>query len=421
MNKKLMAVAVAGALAAPGMALAQSSTVQIGGGITTLAYKHDPNNPSAGQSSDILESSEPELYIRGEEKLGGGLSVWFQCASSLDGITGGSDGAQGLCARNSAIGFKGSFGNVFQGNWDQPQKLVYNHARGWWSGTNSLAGGGARLLFNGSASGAINATQSITPSPVIGGATGASTSMSSGANAFYRRQAQSWNYQSPSWSGFNVMASVSAANEQTGNPEASSLSQRMYGLAAQYQSGPLYLGVGYENHNDYNPANQTIGAAASAYSGGNDTNWTLVAGYKYAAFNVRGVYSKSEYDTNNVASLKAKGWGIYADWAIAGPHTVRLQYVTVDDTSGSSGVSVGGYKAPRASTCGVTSTVSCANNTGADVWGLAYSYAFSKRTEGSVVYSKMSNDSGASFSKGKTSATAGSDQTTYGVVLKHRF
>jgi len=424
MNKKLMAVAVAGALAAPGMALAQSSTVQIGGSITTFYYKHDPNNASTGQSSDILETSEPEMFVRGEEKLGGGLSVWFQCTSSLDGMLGGSAAAAGLCGRNSGIGFKGSFGNVFQGNWDAPQKLVFNQGRQWWGGTNSLTGGSAVLLNGGSASGAANPVTSVVGSPVAGAVSVTTTVTSNNPGAFFRRQANSWNYHSPSWSGFSVLASFSAANEQTGNPEASTLSQRMYSFAGQYQSGPLYLGVGYEQHSDYNPGNITVGAAASAYSGGTDTNYTIVAGYKYGAFNVRALYSKSEYDVTNVSNLDVDGWALFADWAIAGPHTLRMQYATVGDTSGSSATPVGSYKGAAASTCGNNggpSTVSCGNNTGADLWGLAYSYAFSKRTEGSVVYSRMSNDSGASFSKGKTAATGGNNQTTYGIVLKHRF
>lgn len=426
MNKKLMAVAVAGALAAPGMALAQSSTVQIGGSITTFYYKHDPNNPGTGQNSDILETSEPELFVRGEEKLGGGLSVWFQCTSSLDGMLGGASAVanSGLCARNSGIGFKGSFGNVFQGNWDQPQKLVFNKGRQWWGGTNAFTGGSAVLLNGGSASGAANPVTSTSGVvSVTGGvATAAATqTTSNNPGSFFRRQANSWNYHSPSWSGFSVMGSFSAANEQTGNPESSTLSQRMYSFAGQYESGPLYIGVGYEQHSDYNPGNVTVGAAASAYSGGTDTNYTIVAGYKYGAFNVRALYSKSEYDVTNASNLDVDGWGLFADWAIAGPHTLRMQYVSVGDTSGSSATNVGSYKGAANSSCGVTSTVSCGNNTGADVWGLAYSYAFSKRTEGSVVYTRLSNDSNASFSKGKTAATADSNQTTYGIVLKHRF
>ena len=423
MNKKLMAVAVAGALAVPGMALAQSSTVQIGGSLTAFYYKHDPNNPSTGQSSDIMETSEPQLFVRGEEKLGGGLSVWFQCTSSLDGMIGGASQVtnSGLCARNSGIGFKGSFGNVFMGNWDAPQKLVFNRGRQWWGGTNAFTGGSAVLLDGGSASGAQN------PVTTIAGVLSASVvptltqTTSNNPGSFFRRQAASWNYHSPSWGGFSVLGTFSANNEQTGNPELSTLSQRMFSLAGQYASGPLYLGVGYEKHSDYNPGNVAIGTTASLYAGGTDTNWTLVAGYRFGTFNVRALYSKSDYDVTNSGGLDVDGWGLFADWAIQGPHTLRAQYVTVGDTSGTTTSSVGSYKGPAGAGCGALSATSCATSTGADLFAVAYSYAFSKRTEGSFVYSRMSNDSGASFSKGRTASTAGNDQSNYGIVLKHSF
>jgi len=115
MNKKVMAMAVAGALVVPAAALAQ---VQIGGSLTVFYYQHEPDNNSVGQKGDILESSEPEIYVRAEEKLGGGLSAWFQCTSSMDGFITGSSSAQGWCGRNSGVGFRGGFGNFFVGNWD---------------------------------------------------------------------------------------------------------------------------------------------------------------------------------------------------------------------------------------------------------------------------------------------------------------
>src|SRR3970040_289877 len=101
MNKKVMALAVAGALAAPAAALAQ---VQIGGSLTVLWYSHDPDNKLVASSGDILEPSEPELYFRASEKLGGGLTVWFQCASQLDAFVGGENSENGFCTRNSGLG-----------------------------------------------------------------------------------------------------------------------------------------------------------------------------------------------------------------------------------------------------------------------------------------------------------------------------
>lgn len=391
MNKKLMALAVAGAIAAPTVAMAQSSNVQIGGNVTVLYYLHDPKGSapgSAGKKGDIMEGSEPEMFIRGEEKLGGGLSAWFQCSSSFDlwGATG-----DGFCTRNSGLGFKGNFGNVFAGNWDQPQKLVYNQARGAFSGTNALYGGTANLLFGGSASGAQNTTN---------------------PERFYRRQARSWNYWSPSWNGFSVRGSYSAATEHTGLGN-SPLEPRMYGLSAEYRTGPLYVGLGYEQHQDYNPAARPTGTGANQYNGGDDTNWSLVGVYTFGG-NIRlsGVYSKSEYDRAVAQAMDVDGFAIYIDWKIAGPHTVRAQYGQVDDPSGSATGSIGRY---------VTSATAGGLGTGADIFGIHYEYAFSKRTAGLIGYNRVSNDAGAAFSLGKSAASRGTDQNAMGIAIKHRF
>ena len=83
MNKKLMAVAVAGALAAPALAFAQASTVQIYGKIT---YEYGIADQGNGRPNvDYADSpGGSAIGFKGEEKLGGGLSAWFQCESSAD-------------------------------------------------------------------------------------------------------------------------------------------------------------------------------------------------------------------------------------------------------------------------------------------------------------------------------------------------
>jgi predicted porin len=452
MHKKLMAVAVAGALAAPGVALAQTSTVQIGGSITVFYYSHDHNNPAAGKTGDILETSEPEIFIRGEEKLGGDLSAWFQCTSSLDGIVAGASAIanSGWCARNSGIGFKGSWGNIFAGNWDTPHKLVFNRIRGAFGGTNPMTGGSATILEGGAASGTQNPMQTITASARAGttiaaataaGATvgtvsvanavGSATAMTNNPASFFRRQASSWTYHSPVWSGFQLQGAFSAANETTGIPSANPLKPRLWSVAAHYDNGPLYLGAAYERHNDYNPGNATVNigqtacagaGAASCYSGGSDDGWLLGAGYTFAGkFKLTGLYSRNNYETAGGGEMRIRGWAIFADWAVAGPHIIRAGYGSVSDSSGTSMQNVAVYKAPLASTCGITSAMSCAGDTGAKWWNVHYEYRFSKRTGVLVNYNRIDNDSNGAISLGKTAAIAGGDQSAMGIGIKHRF
>lgn len=432
MHKKLMAVAVAGALAAPGLALAQTSTVQIGGSITVFYYSHDHNNAAAGKTGDILETSEPEMFVRGEEKLGGDLSAWFQCTTSMDAMVAGASVAAGICGRNSGVGFKGSWGNIWAGNWDVPHKLVFNRIRGAFGGTNPLTGGSATILAGGSASGAGNSTQAIatsasTTSTVAGGVTvanpaGFATSLSNNPSSFFRRQASTWTYHSPVWSGFQLQGAFSATNETTGIPSASPLKPRMYSVAGHYDNGPLYLGLAYERHNDYNPGNTTVGAGTSAYNGGSDDSFIFGAGYTFAGkFKLTGMYLRNNYDTSNSGTMRVKGWGVFTDWNIAGPHTVRAAYAKVSDVSGTTSQAVGAYRGPSAATCGLGSALSCAGDTGAAWWNVHYEYAFSKRTAVLVAYNRIDNDGNAAFSLGKTAGAAGGDQSALGIGIKHRF
>jgi predicted porin len=361
MQKKLMALAVAGALTAPA-ALAQ---VQIGGSIHLQYFMNDPDNP-ASKGSDYLTTSEPEVYLRGEEKLGGGLSTWFQCTSSFDVL---GQGLGAWCGRNSAIGFRGDFGNVFFGTWDTPHKLITNLARGWWGGTNTLQGGTATILFNDSDSNVGN--------------TGSS---------FFRRHRRSINYHSPDWGGFNLNAAFSSQNESTNIPDASDLKPRMMSIAGQFRTGPFFAGLGYEKHKDF------------ANVSSDDQSINATVGFTFAgAIRVSALFTQVEYDAGGVKT-EHDGIALYLDWTLGGPHKLYVQYAMRGETD------VGGTEVA---------------DSGVDVLGVAYGYSFSKRTQGYVAYNSMGFDGPnvAGISQNTTSAgpIAGGTQKVYGVGLRHSF
>ena len=152
MKKKLIAVAVAGALGAPAVALAQASTVQIYG---TLIVNYNyldvgGTSPNGKPKVDMMNAHDTNIGFKGEEALGGGLSAWFQCESTAD-LSGGN-AAQGTgqwCGRNSGVGFKGGFGNVFYANWDTPMKSVFGALRPY---STSGAYGMGGMMWNESGS-----------------------------------------------------------------------------------------------------------------------------------------------------------------------------------------------------------------------------------------------------------------------------
>src|SRR6266446_5341928 len=113
MNKKLMALAVAGAVTAPGLAVAQvggSPGVTLYGRLdeTIVNSKYSANG--AGTISEVTKSDvwSPgnAIGVRGREDLGGGTSVWFQLEAGAwpDGrLDNASTNGQHFGGRNSGL------------------------------------------------------------------------------------------------------------------------------------------------------------------------------------------------------------------------------------------------------------------------------------------------------------------------------
>ncbi|MBI4194984.1 MAG: porin [Betaproteobacteria bacterium] len=380
MQKKLIAVAVAGALGAPAAALAQAGTVQVFG---TLYLEYGYVDQGTGTNGarnnvDIMQTPNSEIGFKGEEKLGGGISAWFQCASTAD-LRGQSP--EGFCSRNSAIGLKGSFGNIFMGRWDTPFKRTLGPNR---VGSNSTGLWGAAFLLSGGSTSTVNASSRA---------------------AFQRRQSNSVNYESPTFSGFQVMGAFSSTNGATATTTAQTGAKpRVYSLAAQYRNGPIYISGAYERHNEF----------AGTAGGGDDKGWHIGANYTFMGkVKVGGVFTEQKFSTSAATEGKVKAWTVGVDWSIQGPHGLRASYTKADDVTGTSTVTVAGSGSTRPA---------AGPDTSADLWTIQYVHGFSKRTELTLGYAKLDNDAAASYTLGGLSGSAaGNNQDAWGLGLKHRF
>ena len=113
MNKKLMAVAVAGALAIPGMAFAQSSATLFG--TIDLGIKNQSKvNTATGNASVTEVSSQNRTSnrwgIKGSEDLGGGLKANFHLEAGYASDTG--DHSTGSWDRGSWLGLSSGSNSV---------------------------------------------------------------------------------------------------------------------------------------------------------------------------------------------------------------------------------------------------------------------------------------------------------------------
>lgn len=386
MNKKLIAMAVAGALGAPGVALAQASSVQIYG---TLWLDYSPYYDAGANKpkTDMFSSQATNLGFKGEENLGGGLMAWFQCESTMN-VTGSSAaaGAAAWCGRNSAFGLKGGFGNVYFGNWDTPFKLAHGTFRAGFSTSGPY---GLGLMWNDAQSNINNAGTSFT-----------------------RRQQNLLSYATPNISGFEGRIAYSAANEATVSTSASTATKpRLYSLAATYTNGPLILSGGWEKHTNYNPAAQTN------YTGGSDRGTQLAAAYTFAGkLKASLIYTNLRYELAAGRDLQQTNWGAFANWEIQGPHRIRAGYIRAGDTSGSLGTA-----AVPVAVNGVVGNAG-AGNTSGQHYALQYVYQFSKRTELNFGYARVNNSS-ASIYRLQTMGVrnTGQDQSAWAIGTIHKF
>lgn len=403
MQKKLISVAVAGALFAPALALGQSSTVQIYGRLTyEFGFAEQVGRPDSDFASSPGGSA---IGFKGEEKLGGNLSAWFQCETSADTL--GNDQI-GLCSRNSAVGFKGGFGNFYMGRWDTPMKRALNQGTVGAEETGLL--GMSFLPFGGS--GGANASQS-----------GAETAL---RHRWKRREAGNISYDSPNFGGFQVLAAVTPANAAGAVNGTPNQEPRVLSIAGTYTAGPLAIGLGYERHSDFG-AYSTVAPTVDL----DDHAWGIAASYTFGGrIKVGATYLDADYETGVGMSMGKKTWTIGVDWAIAGPHSVHAQYAYARDTDGYSTISLpaanGGVTAPCT---GLTATGACIPNsgTGGDAFSIAYQYAFSKRTTVRVGYVKVNNDGAtATYRLGEIGSLTGpgangSNVDTIAAIVKHNF
>ncbi len=120
MNKKLVALAVAGAFALPLAAEAQTANVTLYGRLNmdlefVRGQQADGSNPTVNRVS----SNSSRFGMRGTESLGGGLNAIFQIESNVSGDTGNA-ASSSLASRETFVGLQGSWGKGTIGKFLMP-------------------------------------------------------------------------------------------------------------------------------------------------------------------------------------------------------------------------------------------------------------------------------------------------------------
>jgi len=280
MQKKLIALAVAGLVSVP--AFAQSNVTIYG--IVDMGYKYQGDNVNSSVKNrnaiDSGISGGSRLGFKGTEDLGNGLKAGFVLEQGILADTGTSDQAGRTFGRQSFVSLSGGFGTVAAGRQYTPAHAI-------------LAG-------------------NIDPFG-LGKATAGSI-----AN-FYISEARLDNllaYVSPTWGGFNFVAGYTfnaSGNEQSPNVKANTLTStadvRAWTIAPTYKNGPIYLAA------NYHKLDPVISGEPSTKV------WDLAGTYDFGVAKLGAVYGQRKTD-----DVKVKQWALTGAVPVGAAGKVQASY-----------------------------------------------------------------------------------------------
>ena len=387
MNKKLIAVAVAGVLAAPAVMADNSVTIY---GVADVGLEQvEAKGATAGAASDVagksrVTSNSSYIGFKGQEELGGGLKAIWQIEQAIDiDDGGGSTKTNGFATRDSFVGLSSAAaGKVIMGRITTPTRAVASKLD----------------VFPGQAG--------IGADTAILGNTGQANKQ--GDLAFDTRKQNSVGFESAKIAVMTLSA-VYIANENRTN------SNNPWGWDAGLTGGwgPVTAMFAYEEHRGADGMNGNNMTAASAH-GSLDTNYRIGLGFSQSGLTLNAIYEMMELRGGNatamgagVTELSRDAFWIGGKYAM-GKHEFRLAYamaLAADQTKDFETTEVKDSEAQQIS--------------------VGYGYNFTKRTQVYGVYSTVENDAGAAFdfgpSKSKTNAAAGADPEGFSIGVRHLF
>lgn len=344
MQKKLIALAVAGLMSAP--VFAQSNVTIYG--LIDMGYKWQGDNVTSGvgsrQAVDSGISAANRLGFRGTEDLGNGLKASFVYETGLNGDTAGFVG--GGFHRQSYVALSGNFGTVALGRQYTPQHL--------WTVAIDPFGKG-----NVGSAGNVLAQDSRLDNLAA--------------------------YVSPTFGGFSVVAAFTnshTGNESRDNKAAATVlgngdfgDVRVWALAPSYKNGPLFVGLNIHQGRE-NVQNSGLDALKV---------WDLYGSYDLGVVKLGAIYGKRTIETTAGQDIEMTQWLLGATVPVGASGKVLASYNhrTTDFDNGTGDARVG-------------------------QWAVGYEHALSKRTSLYAAYAHQNQNSRQeAFSTGMFAVSVG--------------
>ncbi len=394
MNKKLMAVAVAGAFGVPAVAVAQ---VEIYGRANVFVDSYSATGSAAAatdfKSRTRVNDQGSRLGVRGREDLGRGLRAVYQIESGVNIDTGKQNTSEPggptnastgfLATRDSWVGVEGGWGRVLLGR----QSLYYGNGIIEQVTSNYVNVG--LPLFSGNL---------IVPSPTA-------------------RTSNVLSYTTPIVNGVDATVAISPQSEGTQASATNNTDGKITALTARY-TGRVNAQLDWAKNKKQTPL----------ATNGDLTGVKLGVGYPYApGAQIALVYVSQKQENLGVTlggaaigdTIKAKGWGI--NWEhIFGNIQALAQYARTNDLSGCTG------------DCSATK---------ANMYMVGAKYLFTKRTGVYATFNQIKNDTkgftdfsngggytpatnanlGTAGAAGLPAASAGADPRVIALGIMHNF
>lgn len=297
MNKKLVALAVAGAVASPLAVQAQTANVVLYGRLN-LTYEFVDND---SDSIHRLSSNSSRLGVKGEENLGGGLKAIFQIESSISGDAGGGT----LAARDTFIGLTGNFGTVRFGNMLMPYDDIH-----------PIFGNGPTYLTSVFSTAALwaNGTQA------------------KGSGGFDARIGNNVRYDTPTFGGLKgSIAYATREDARDGN---------IISLGGSWTGGPATVGIAYERDDEVRGADTE------------DQALSIAGSFKFGNFTFGAVWERVDYEGSG-ADFKRDFWGVSMT-AVLGPGRLYAFYGDAGNGKGSGSIGGSAFTGARLNSGGDT-------------------------------------------------------------------
>jgi len=309
MNKKIIAIALAGAFVTP-LAMADVTIYGfVSAAVQSASATGGTNTAYNTQTRGGVTDQNSRIGFKGTEDLGNGLSTIWQVENSLKSMTEGgvSDNGSGavFATRNTFIGLQdATYGAVRMGYYDSAYKRYTNV--------------GANFMQD-----------------TVADTEGASQSKSTSYSIQSRGDARlknSVHYDSPVWAGFQAGASYGFGENDTQTAGATS----QWDVAGSYTLGGLKLGAAY-NHMDNTAATATPSTAATASTtntmfytgqaaGVNTTFYKLAASYKFDFGTLLAAsFEHASYGNTAGSNMTQNDWTVGAAQDI-GNASIKLSY-----------------------------------------------------------------------------------------------